>query len=85
MVIFSAFFLADRASHRLDAVHHAVETHEKQLRMTANQQLQQYRKLFQRKEDSSIFDLLDPNRLKKERPIGDSGDYSTYGPASIVT
>ncbi|XP_055348455.1 RIB43A-like with coiled-coils protein 2 isoform X2 [Paramacrobiotus metropolitanus] len=75
----------DQAAHRLDAAHHAIIQKEHEYKKFANSQLDQYRKLFQRKEDLASFELNDPHWLKKQRPIGADGDFSAYGPSSVVT
>lgn len=77
--------LVDQAAHRLDTVHQMIAQKEYETKKSQAQDLQEYRTTFQRKERCAAFELNDPDTSKKQRPIGENGDYSTYGPSSILT
>ena len=75
----------DRAACRLDTVHQMIDQRQQEATKSRAQELDTYRTVFQGKERSATFDLNDPEARKKTRPIAHDGDYSTYGPSSILT
>ncbi|GAU87179.1 hypothetical protein RvY_00069 [Ramazzottius varieornatus] len=75
----------DQATCRQAIAHQLIDAQQKEVKKALAHEVDGYRRYFQRKEDSSTYDLNDPNASKSFLPVGASGDYSIYGPSSILT
>ena len=65
--------------------HQMIDAQQREVKKALAHEMDDYRRYFQRKEDSSTFDLNNPRASKTVLPVGASGDYTIYGPSSILT